>query len=172
MSAESLLICCWSVPVVLLVLIAGVARLREFTVGEFCNYGLAPSLALGGVACWTVFYCLIGWRWWWAALATLAALPVTPWIAGTFLGCIAVIFQLSPDDDGGSSSSASSSAGSSEPPRAGVALDARAKKLFVQLDDPASGQRVNALELLRAHLAKNNRTFRDLLHEFEGRSNG
>jgi hypothetical protein len=90
-------------------------------------------------------------------------------VNGVILVCCAATPPPAEDED---------DEGEAEPPPAArpacaaPVMDARAKKLFVQLDDPAQGQRMNALELLRARLAKDGRTFRDLLHEFEGRPNG
>jgi len=46
-------------------------------------------------------------------------------------------------------------------------MDDLEKKLFAQLDDPMPGQRTNALELLRDHLTKNGRTFRDIVQDIE-----
>lgn len=46
-------------------------------------------------------------------------------------------------------------------------LDAADKKFFAQFDDPAAGQRVNALELWREHLKKAGRTFRDIVEDIE-----
>jgi hypothetical protein len=46
-------------------------------------------------------------------------------------------------------------------------MDDRAKKLFSQLDDPAAGQRAQALEMLHMHHEKNKTTFCDLLSKIE-----
>jgi hypothetical protein len=46
-------------------------------------------------------------------------------------------------------------------------MDDLEKKLFVQLDDDMAGQRSNALELLREHLKKAGRTFRDIVADIE-----
>jgi hypothetical protein len=166
MSAESLLICCWSVPLVLLALIAGVGRWAFFTFDEFFWISCLPALALGFVVCLTTFDCLIGWHWWWA---TSAAVPGMLVIGPAIQFLMALLGE--PEDEADLDEESEAEA-EETPLRAGVRLDDRTKKLIRQFDDPMEGQRNAALEKLRAHLAKNNRTFRDLLHEFEGRSNG
>jgi hypothetical protein len=115
----------------------------------------------------------LGWSCWWAV-------PVSFFAALVLCFVIAVVFDgrdnagpPPPDEtDDFEEEDSEPEPPPPEPPRAGVVLDERAKKLFAQFDDPAAGQRGNAFELLRAHLAKNKRTFRDLLHEFDGRPNG
>jgi hypothetical protein len=137
---------------------------------EGWTFGLWAVGWLGGAA---ALHWGVGWSWWWAV-------PVTFFVAVVLRGTIIVVFEgpdyagpPPPDEtDDFEEEDSEPEPEPPGPPRAGGVLDARAKKLFVQFDDPTAGQRGNALELLRAHLAKNKRTFRDLLHEFEGRPNG
>jgi hypothetical protein len=172
----------WAVPLALVpafivafaVMGLGFVVLVLFEGEEGWQFGIWAVGWLGAAA---AFHWGLGSSWWWAV--PLALVPSFV-VALVLCFAIAVVFGGSdyagappPDEtDDFEEEDSEPEPPPPEPPRAGGALDARAKKLFAQFDDPAAGQRGNALELLRAHLAKNKRTFRDLLHEFEGRPNG
>jgi hypothetical protein len=124
-----------------------------------------------------------GWSWWWALPLSLPGSFVVLVGVGALLGALGAVVECfrdqqaragssaSPpdDDDSGQDEGQAEDAEPEPAPHGGVVLDDLSKKLFAQLDDPMPGQRHSALEKLRQRLADKNRTFRDLLHEFEGR---
>jgi len=118
-----------------------------------CVSWLCGWLGVAAVLHWWV----LGWSWWWVLPLAIVPSPAG-WIVCVFtyaLVCGVCGYV----------------AGTPMPAparQAPVVMDERTKKLFVQLDDPMPGQRSTALEMLRARLLKNGRTFRDLLHELEG----
>jgi hypothetical protein len=164
----------WAVPVPLVpAVVAALVAYGLFVVLCILFEDVASaSWVLGWLSGVAALHWGLGWSWWWAV-------PVAFFVAFALSVLIVVVRDArTPPQDETVDFEEEEEDSEPEPPpasgpaRAATVMDELAKKLFVQLDDPMPGQRINALEMLRARLAKDGQTFRDLLHEFEGRPNG